>query len=213
MGMTINRRYRDALYDGLMTDLSAHSDIFTHLRNDETTEAKRLHNRFKGELRLLDDLGWEREPEAEQFELTMPPRELRPIIERVYWSAVASLNNEPDQLVDEALANLNEAIVACPEMLARLADEFMDGQQGRQRGGSGGVSATATRIHSPEELGQAIRTRRHELHLTQQTVADLTGVNRVVVGQLEHGKSTVQLRIVLLIVQVLGMDFELRVRG
>ena len=126
MGMTINRRYRDALYDGLMTDLTAHDDIFTLLRNDEATEAKRLHHRFKGELRLLDDLGWERAPEAEQFELTMPPRDLRPIIERVYWSAVASLNNEPDQLVDEALANLNEATVACPEMLARLADEFMD---------------------------------------------------------------------------------------
>jgi hypothetical protein len=26
MGMTINRRYRDALYDGLMTDLTAHSE-------------------------------------------------------------------------------------------------------------------------------------------------------------------------------------------
>jgi hypothetical protein len=126
MGMTINRPYRDALYDGLMTDLTAHSDIFTHLHNDETTEAKRLHHRFKGELRLLDDLAWEREPEAEQFELTMPPRELRPIIERVYWSAVASLNSEPDQLVDETIANLTEATVACPEMLARLADEFMD---------------------------------------------------------------------------------------
>jgi len=130
MGMTINRRYRGALYAGLMGDLSAHSDIFTHLRNDEATEAKRLHHRFKGELRLLDDLGWEREPEAEQFELTMPPRELRPIIERVYWSAVASLNNEPDELVDEAVAHLAEATVACPEMLARLADDFMDGQQG-----------------------------------------------------------------------------------
>jgi hypothetical protein len=129
MGMTINRRYRDALYDGLMTDLSAHSDIFTHLRNDEATEAKRLHHRFKGELRLLDDLGWEREPEAEQFELTMPPRELRPIVERVYWSAVASLNNEADELVDEAVAHLTEATVACPEMLARLADDFMDAGQ------------------------------------------------------------------------------------
>jgi hypothetical protein len=126
MGMTINRRYRNALYDGLMTDLSAHSDIFTHLRNDEATEAKRLHHRFKGELRLLDDLGWEQEPEAERFELTMLPRELRPIIERVYWSAVASFNNEPDELVDEAVANRTEATVACPEILARLADDFMD---------------------------------------------------------------------------------------
>jgi hypothetical protein len=126
MGMTINRAYRDALYDGLMTDLSAHSDIFTHLCNDEATEAKRLHRRFKGELRLLDDLCWERDPDEERFEMTMPPRELRPIIERVYWSAVASLNNEPHGLADEAVANRTEATVACPEMLARLADEFMD---------------------------------------------------------------------------------------
>jgi hypothetical protein len=47
MGTTINRRYRDALYDGLMTYLSAHDDLFTLLRNDEATEAKRLHHRFK----------------------------------------------------------------------------------------------------------------------------------------------------------------------
>jgi hypothetical protein len=129
MGMTINRAYRDALYDGLMTDLTAHSDIFRHLSDDEATEAKRLHHRFKGELRLLDDLGWEREPEAEQFELTMPPRDLRPIIERLYWRAVAGLNNDPDGYVEEARANLNEAVVACPEMLARLADDFMDTEQ------------------------------------------------------------------------------------
>ncbi len=74
------------------------------------------------------------------------------------------------------------------------------------------MSATAACIPSPEQLGRAIRTRRRELRLTQQLVADLTVVNRVVVGQLEHGKSTVQLRIVLLVVQVLGMDIELRTR-
>lgn len=141
MGMTINRSYRDALYDGLMTDLTAHDDIFMCLQKDEATEAKRLHNRFKGELRLLDDLGWEREPDAEHFELTMPPRELRPIIERVYWSAVSGLNNEPDELTEECLANLNEAVVACPEMLARLADEFMD--TGHEPGGVEASTASA----------------------------------------------------------------------
>jgi hypothetical protein len=138
MGMTINRPYRDALYDGLMTDLTAHGDIFICLSNDEATEAKRLHHRFRAELRLLDDLGWEHEPNAEDFELTMPPRELRPIIERVYWSAVSGLNNTPEELSEECLANLNEAVVACPEMLARLADEFVDtGQESR------GVEAAA----------------------------------------------------------------------
>jgi hypothetical protein len=125
MSITINRRYRDAIYDGLMTDFTAIGDIFRNLRNDEPGHARRLHRRFAAELRLLDDLGWEREPDAEEFELTMPARELRPVIERVYWSAVASLNNEPDELVDEALTHLSDATVACPELLARLADDLI----------------------------------------------------------------------------------------
>jgi hypothetical protein len=123
MSITINRRYRDALYDGLMTDFTAIGDIFSHLHNDEPNHARRLHRRFAAELRLLDDLGWEQAPDAKEFELTMPARELRPVIERVYWSAVASLNNEPDELVDEAITHLSDATVACPELLARLADE------------------------------------------------------------------------------------------
>ncbi|HSZ04753.1 MAG TPA: hypothetical protein VK778_06070 [Solirubrobacteraceae bacterium] len=123
MDITINRRYRDALYDGLMTDFTAIGDIFSHLHNDEPSHARRLHRRFAAELRLLDDLGWEQEPNAKEFELTMPARELRPVIERVYWSAVASLNNESDELVDEAVTHLSDATVACPELLARLADE------------------------------------------------------------------------------------------
>jgi hypothetical protein len=125
MSITINRRCRDAIYDGLMTDLTAIGDIFSHLHNDEPNHARQLHRRFVSALRLLDDLGWEQEPDAKEFELTMPARELRPVIERVYWSAVASLNNESDELVDEAVTHLSDATVACPELLARLADEFI----------------------------------------------------------------------------------------
>jgi transcriptional regulator with XRE-family HTH domain len=69
------------------------------------------------------------------------------------------------------------------------------------------------RVQSPVELGRRARARRRELQLTQQGVADLTGLNRATVGQLEHGKGTIQLRVVLLVVQVLGMDIELRARA
>lgn len=130
MGITINRRYRDAIYDGLMTDLTAIGDIFSHLHNNEPTQARRLHRRFEVELQLLDDLGWEQEPDVKEFELTMPVQELRPVIERVYWSAVASLSNEPDELVDEAVTHLSNATVACPELLARLADDLIAPAQG-----------------------------------------------------------------------------------
>jgi hypothetical protein len=130
MSLTINRRYRDALYDGLMTDFTAIGDIFSHLHNNEPARAQRLHRRFAAELQLLDDLGWEQDPDVDEFELTMPARELRPIIERVYWSAVASLNSEPGELVDEAVEHLSDATVACPEILSRLADDLIAPVQG-----------------------------------------------------------------------------------
>jgi hypothetical protein len=54
MGMTINRRYRDALYDGLMTDLTAHGDIFTtYLRNDEATPRSSLGRAIRATRREL----------------------------------------------------------------------------------------------------------------------------------------------------------------
>jgi hypothetical protein len=127
MSLTINRTDRDALYDGLMTDLTAIGDIFTNLHNDEPIPAKRLRRRFDVELRLLDDLRWEKEPDEEHFELTMRAEELRPIIERIYWSAVGSLASNPEELIEEALYQLRNATSACPEVLARLAeDDLLD---------------------------------------------------------------------------------------
>ncbi len=142
MSLTINRRYRDALYDGLMTDFTAIGDIFCHLHNDEPAHAKRLHGRFAVELRLLDDLGWEQKPDAEEFELTMPARELQPVIERIYWSAVSSLNNDPHELVNEAVEHLSNATVVCPELLARLADNLLD-PEARKGAGVAGSEATS----------------------------------------------------------------------
>jgi hypothetical protein len=132
MYLTINRTDRDALYDGLMTDLTAIGDIFGHLHNDEPIRAKRLRRRFEVELRLLDDLGWEKEPEPGCFELTMPARELRPIVERIYWSAVSSLASHPDELVDEAVYVLRAATSACPEILARLVEDDLLDPEARQ---------------------------------------------------------------------------------
>jgi hypothetical protein len=109
MYLTINRMDRDTLYDGLMTDLTAIGDIFGHLHNDEPIHAKRLRRRFEVELRLLDDLGWEKEPEAVRFELTMPAGELRPIVERVYWSAVSATPTVCAQTSSMELAGLEPA--------------------------------------------------------------------------------------------------------
>jgi hypothetical protein len=135
MNMMINRSERDTIYDGLMTDLTALDDVYTHLHHDESADARRLWRRFAVELRLLDDLGWEQEPDAKRFELTLPARELRPIIERIYWSSVSALSDKPDELLEDARETISSATVACPEILARLAEDGLPDPDTRQDAG------------------------------------------------------------------------------
>lgn len=64
-----------------------------------------------------------------------------------------------------------------------------------------------------EDFGVLLRTRRKELGLTQSEVADVIGVNRRVLGQLEKGKGTVQLQIALAAAQAVGLDILLTPRA
>lgn len=66
---------------------------------------------------------------------------------------------------------------------------------------------------NPTQLGQILAARRGELGLTQSDVADVIGVNRRVVGELERGKGSVRLAIAMEIAGALGLDLDLRVRG
>jgi HTH-type transcriptional regulator/antitoxin HipB len=67
-------------------------------------------------------------------------------------------------------------------------------------------------MRSAGEIGDAIRSRRVELDLTQEQVAFVAGVNRRVLGELEGGKPTVQLEIVLRVLAALGLELDLAAR-
>jgi DNA-binding XRE family transcriptional regulator len=66
---------------------------------------------------------------------------------------------------------------------------------------------------NPREFGQRIRERRKRLALSQGALADVVGVNRRVIGELERGKSSVQLGIALRVAEAVGLDVELRERA
>jgi DNA-binding XRE family transcriptional regulator len=68
-------------------------------------------------------------------------------------------------------------------------------------------------VRTPEDLARALFRRRAELRLTQQDIANVIGVNRRVIGELEAGKDTVQLKIALAAANAVGLDIELRPRG
>jgi len=64
-------------------------------------------------------------------------------------------------------------------------------------------------IHSPQQLGDAIRIARKQLALTQPQLALAAGVGVRFVVELEAGKPTVQLAQVLRVIKALGGEITL----
>jgi DNA-binding XRE family transcriptional regulator len=69
------------------------------------------------------------------------------------------------------------------------------------------------KIQTSIDFGNLLRTRRRELGLTQEEISSVIGVNRRVIGELERGKSTLQLQIAMEAARALGLDIELVARG
>jgi HTH-type transcriptional regulator / antitoxin HipB len=69
-------------------------------------------------------------------------------------------------------------------------------------------------ISNTRQLGTAIRTRRKEIQLTASQTAGLARVSRRLLTELENGKRpNVGISAVIRILEVLGLDLEVRVRG
>jgi HTH-type transcriptional regulator/antitoxin HipB len=67
-------------------------------------------------------------------------------------------------------------------------------------------------IQTPKQLGELIRSRRHELGLTQTEVAEVAYTNLRFVSELERGKPTVRLENVMRVLAALGIELEGRLR-
>lgn len=66
-----------------------------------------------------------------------------------------------------------------------------------------------TKIKSTQELGQALRSARKRLGLTQPRLALAAGVGVRFIVELESGKSTVRLDSVMRVIEVLGGEINL----
>ena len=62
------------------------------------------------------------------------------------------------------------------------------------------------KIRSVEELGEAIRTRRKELHYTQAFLAEFTGFSVSFISDVERGKATAEIGKTLQLLMILGLD-------
>jgi transcriptional regulator with XRE-family HTH domain len=66
------------------------------------------------------------------------------------------------------------------------------------------------RLYTAASVGPAIRRYREEAGLTQQELADLAGLNRTYLSELEQGRETEQMRRILRIFKLLGVRATLQ---
>ena len=66
---------------------------------------------------------------------------------------------------------------------------------------------------NPIELGAIIRSRRKQIGLKQQQLADESGVCCAVVSEIENGKKTAQVGLVLNLLDALGLDLTVTERS
>jgi HTH-type transcriptional regulator/antitoxin HipB len=74
----------------------------------------------------------------------------------------------------------------------------------------GARSEQPFRLYSAASIGPAIRRYRGEAGLTQAQLAEMAGLNRTYLSNLEQGKETEQMRRILRVLKLLGVRATLQ---
>lgn len=69
------------------------------------------------------------------------------------------------------------------------------------------------RITSAVSFGEAIRSRRKELHYTQGYLSEFSGLSVSFISDLENGKKTIELEKAIYLANLLGLDLYIEGRG
>ena len=69
------------------------------------------------------------------------------------------------------------------------------------------------KVNNTGELGRMIRERRKELGYTQGFLSEYSGLSASFISNLENGKETAEIGRVLFLINLLGLDVELKTRG
>ena len=68
------------------------------------------------------------------------------------------------------------------------------------------------KISTAKELGKKKKKRREKLQYTQSYVSEYTGLSISFISEVENGKETAQIGKVMQLIEILGMDLEIKER-
>jgi hypothetical protein len=103
-------------------DAGAVGELTNHIRDGELTLARQLRCRFEEDMRLLDQIGWEKKGRKELYKINLDPSEIRSIFQRLLDQAL--------HIITEPPAKSTEVLKTATSMAAtaRVALEELDGE-------------------------------------------------------------------------------------
>jgi len=123
---SITREQRDGIYELVRNHLGGIGDVWIALeQSKDFATAERLGIEFGEDFRLLDDIGWQPNELRDAFELTLPPRDLAELLDRLRKDAKRLLAESPgERRAQNEDRETNErfqlGLDACMELLAEL---------------------------------------------------------------------------------------------
>lgn len=138
MAVKVGREQRDAIHAEVMGVLTGTGDVYLELERGDYEAARRLRRRFEDAMRLLDDLGWEPDAAGEEFELSMPARDLARAVRLLGANAAATLQSQIVEPIEQGESTLRAiaAQTACGDVLAQLAAADANGEDDARDGGA-----------------------------------------------------------------------------
>lgn len=161
--------------------------------------------------RLLDLVGWSANSKPGEIQI-----DVREHSQLILAALKTELSMVDGQLRESAQIDAERAARGEPPQRETTAQrmialrEFVAVVEGRID--TSGPERSPVAIHSPIELGEAIRSRRRDMQLSRKQLSAMTAVPPKTIRELERDGSNVPLRVLLLIVNTLGLDTTLRSR-
>jgi DNA-binding XRE family transcriptional regulator len=159
---------------------------------------------------LMDLIGWEYTDT--QAEVQIDLQEHR---DAVLEALRSRLNYTDDELREGMRVEAERATAGEPPQDEKLTERVLAlrewGAAIEAQARALAPSSSPVTVHFSAEVGRAVRARRREVELSKKRLAELAGVDRAAVSDLERDGDA-PLGIALLIVNVLGLDADLQPR-